>query len=219
MTPRTFPPWIALLGIALLAPASTALAQAGDSTAPEGFDRRYIDASSRRSNPVLLHDWEGLTRLLAWTRRLESAVAEEDETVSAELIEEFRARVDTLAAGPVPDFLTARRDSVAARIAAIGERIDAAEAALAALPPEVRPTGEAGENAPDRQRTLVTGHTAVTVPAGVAVGDRDTLPKAAIEGGEPANFLDHLALALSELDGLVHLVRAASPGVSGSRAP
>lgn len=218
MTPETFHRPILFLALLLALAAPEARGQA-DSTAAEGFTPRYIDAAARRSNPVMIRDWPGLTRLLTWTRTIEAAVAEQDSTVSTDLVEAFRARVDSLAAEPVPEFLAGRRDTLAATFEAIGARIDAAEAALAATAPEVRATGEAGENVPERQRTLVTGRTAVTVPAGVAVGDRDTLPKAAIEGGEPANYFDHLSLALAGLDGLVHLVRAADPAVSGSRSP
>lgn len=218
MTRQTFRRLLLPLAILLAVPVGQARAQAGDEAGSEGFTPRYIDASARRTNPVMLRDWPGLTRLLAWTRTVETAVAEQDSTVSTDLVEAFRARVDSLDAAPLPEFLAARSDSVDARIDAIVARIEAAEAAIEAAPPEVRATGGAGENAPERQRTLVTGRTAVTVPAGVAVGDRDTLPRAAIEG-EPVNWLDHLSLALAELDGLVHLVRSAARDVSGSRTP
>ncbi|MBW3661101.1 MAG: hypothetical protein KY397_05655 [Gemmatimonadetes bacterium] len=197
-----------------IAPAA---AQTSDSVATEGFTRRYIDAGSRRSNPVLLRDWPELTRLLNWTRRLETAVAGADETLSAELLEGFRARVDSLAEQPVPGFLTSRRDSVNAAIASVRSRLEEADQALSADPPEVRRADGEAANAPDRERTLVTGRTAVTVPAGVAVGDRDTLPKAAIEGQAPTNFVDYLALALSDLDRLVHLVRTVE--INGPPAP
>lgn len=225
MSRRTFHLVLTVTALSMAIPAAPALAQTPDTTAAEGFTRRYIDAQARRSSRVLLRDWPELSGLLAWTRRLETAVVDDDETLSAELIGEFRARVDTLASRPLPEFLSARRDSVAATFASIGDRLDRAEMALEAAPRTVRPEEGAASNAPDRKRTLVTGNTSVTVPAGVAVGDADTLPRAAIEGDEPTNYLDLVALALADLDRLVHLVRKArdepvneSPATTG-RSP
>lgn len=215
MSLRTFH-LVAIAGtLSLAIPAAPALAQSAD----DGFTRRHIDAEARRSNRVLLRDWPELSGLLAWTRRLEAAVVDDDETLSAELIGEFRARVDSLASRPVPEFMTSRRDSVNGMFGSIRGRLDRAEAALEAAPPTVRAEEGAAPNAPDRKRTLVTGRTAVTVPAGVAVGDADTLPRAAIEGEEPQNYVDLVALALADLDRLVHLVRkAGSEPVNGSPA-
>src|SRR5688500_4458406 len=139
----------------------------------EPFERRYIDAESRRSDAPLLLDWPELNRLVRWSRAVESAVAAPDSGLPGELLAAFRTRVDSLAAAPLPGFLAARRDSVRATIDALRADLDAAEAALKAPPAEVRPTGGEADNAPSRQRTLVTGGTAVTVPAGVAVGGRD----------------------------------------------
>ncbi len=107
-------------------------ADSADTTDSEPFTRRYIDAQARRSHRVLLRDWPELTRLLTWSRRLETAVTVEDETLSADLVEEFRARVDTLASQPVPEFLAARSDSVKATFASIRSRLDRAGEALEA---------------------------------------------------------------------------------------
>ena len=200
--------WIAAAVACLTGPAP-AFAQASDTTSSEEsetFKRRYIDAQARRASRVMLLDWPELTRLLAWTRGLEAAVAVEDSTLSAERVDEFRARIDTLAAGPVPEFLTSRRDSVKATLALIQARLEGAQEALEAAPPAVRAEEGAAANAAEKKRTLVTGETAVTVPAGVAVGDRDTLPRATIDG-EAVNYLDYVALALADLDRLVHVVR------------
>lgn len=217
MTPPRFPPILATaLAISAVAVAP-AVAQTGDEPAerPErrGFERRYIDADAYRSDRVLLRDWPALERLLAGSRALEAAVAGDDQTLSAELLAEFRARVDSLSESPLPDFLAARADTVRAAIEAIGASIDRAEASLDTIPPRARPTGGEGVNAPERQRTLVTGNTAVTVPAGVEVGGRDTLPTAEV-GGEPRTFVDLVALALADLDRLVHLVRTAGEPLS-----
>lgn len=200
---------IVLIAAALTvaAPPDRSVAQTSDSTASETFSRRYIDAQARRSSRVLLRDWPELTRLLTWTRQIETVVTAEDETLSAELVDEFRARIDTLASMPVPGFLASRSDSVKATFDSIRSRLDRAGEALEAAPPTVRPEEGAASNTPDRERTLVTGKTAVTVPSGVAVGDRDTLPRAAIEGEEASNYVDLVALALADLDRLVHLVR------------
>ncbi|MDX1624236.1 MAG: hypothetical protein R3199_09670 [Gemmatimonadota bacterium] len=218
MSTRKFPPLLAVLAlIALAAPASAQEPASEEREAP-GFERKYIDASAYRGDPVLLRDWPALSRTLQWTRRLEAAVAQDDRTLSADLIEGFRARIDSLERSPRPAFLETRADSVDTALGSIRARLDSAEASLAALPPEAKPTGEEADNAPDRQRTLVTGNTAVTVPAGVRVGEADTLPAAELEG-EPENFVDHLALALAGLDRLVHLVRTAGPDEGSAREP
>lgn len=219
MRHRTFHVALIVAAVTVVAPGQSA-AQATDSTGStdsETFTRRHIDAQARRSHRVLLRDWPELTRLLAWSRRLETAVTAEDQTLSAELVEEFRARVDTLASRPVPEFLAARSDSVEATFASIRSRLDRAGEALEARPASVRPEEGTAPNASDRKRTLVTGETSVTVPSGVAVGDRDTLPRARIEGGETGNYVDLVALALADLDRLVHLVRKTrQTDVSGS---
>lgn len=221
MRHRTFHIALIVAAVTVVAPGQ-GTAQTTDSTGSidatdsETFTRRYIDAQARRSHRVLLRDWPELTSLLTWSRRLETAVTVEDQTLSADLVEEFRARVDTLASRPVPEFLAARSDSVEATFASIRSRLDRAGEALEAEGPSVRPEEGQAPNASDRKRTLVTGETSVTVPSGVAVGDRDTLPRARIEGGETGNYVDLVALALADLDRLVHLVRKTHQDVSGS---
>lgn len=184
--------------------------------APEGFERQYLRPEGYRSGEVILYDWPGLTRLVRWSSRLEASLSEADATLSAELLSEFRARVDSLAAVQIPAFLAAKADSARAAMVAIDSILDRAEASLGALPPAPTPTGGEALNTPGRQRTLVTGNTAVTVPAGVHVGDADSLPTAEVaEGGE--NFLDLVALALTELDRLVHMTRTVSEGGAKER--
>lgn len=210
MTSTRFPLRFAipLVGFLALAHAAPAAAQEpGPEDEPRTFERKYIDATDYRSDPVLLQDWAELTRLLRWTRRLEFAVAEEDATFPADLIVGFRARIDTLSGEPLPEFLASRTDTIRATFESIRGKLARAEAALDELaPPPTKPTGERAANTPDRERTLVTGRTAVTVPAGVVVGRNDTLPAAEV-GGEPVSFVDLVALALADLDRLVHLVR------------
>lgn len=212
MTSARFPLRFAipLVGFLVLAhPAPAAAQEPAPEDEPRSFERKYIDATEYRSDPVLLQDWAELTRLLRWTRQLETAVAEEDATFPAELIIGFRARIDTLSGEPLPEFLASRADTIGATFESIRGKLARAEEALDDLaPPSTRPTGERAANTPDRERTLVTGRTAVTVPAGVVVGRNDTLPAAEV-GGEPVSFVDLVALALADLDRLVHLVRTA----------
>ncbi|CAN5342951.1 hypothetical protein BH18GEM1_BH18GEM1_20010 [soil metagenome] len=184
---------------------------------PGGFDREYLDPDAYRSGRVILHDWPALTRLVRWSSRLESALSEEDATLSAELLVQFRARVDSLAGEPVPGFLRQRADSVRSTLAMVDSFLTRAEASLAALPPAPTPTGGEALNEPERQRTLVTGRTAVTVPAGVLVGEADSLPTAELPAaGE--NFTDLVVLALTEIDRLVHMTRSTGQGATERRA-
>lgn len=228
-----------LLALAL-AGLAAAPARAQDAPAPErpdGFPRRYLDAAAYRTGGTLLHDWPALTRLVRWSATIEAAQVDPEATLSTELVAELRSRVDSLGAEPVPAFLEPVADSVATTIAEILDHLDAAEASLDSLPdldpaaagepaaappagapPEREPPPVAEEerrqeNRSDRQRTLVTGNTAVTVPAGLAVGAAaDSLPTAALEATD--NFFDRLALALTALDRLVHLTRTAGRPVS-----
>lgn len=195
-----------IFGLGLIAPPASGLGQTA--AGQPGFEREYLDPGAYRSGGVILHDWPGLTRLVRWSARIESAVTSEDATLSAELLGEFRMRVDSLAGEPLPGFLEGRADSARSALTAIDSILTRAEASLAALPPEAVPTGGEGVNAPERQRTLVTGRTAVTVPAGIPVGQADSLPTAELAPrGE--NFMDMVVLALTELDRLVHLTRTA----------
>lgn len=212
MSARWFRPLL-LLTAMLVAGSPVAAQEAPADTAPEGFERLYIRAADRRSDPVLLRDWPELTRLVRWAKGLEAAVASEDDSLSGALVGEFRARLDSLAEAPLPKVLEASRDSVQAVIAAIRSDLDRAEESLTTAPRGVSFAGGVAANAPERQRTLVTGNTAVTVPAGVAVGAPDTLPTAEV-GAEPvAPFVEMIDQALSDLDRLVHLTRIAGrPG-------
>jgi hypothetical protein len=92
----------------------------------------------------------------------------------------------------------------------IEARLDGADSLLASSLPAavVDPTGEERPNVSDRERTYATGPTAVRVPAGVDVGDADSLPGARIDrfAGDPT-YIDLVAESLTELDALVHLVR------------
>jgi hypothetical protein len=182
-----------------------------------GFEPRFIEADSYRDSKVLLHDWPALTDLVRWSAPLAEAISLDDATLPAELLEELRARVEGLAGTGPPAFLAARRDSVAAILDAVQARLDEADAMLAeSLPSEVAdPTGEERPNVADRDRTYATGPTAVRVPAGIDVGEADSLPGAEIAGGATVTYVDLVADALEQLDGLVHLVRksgAPSPG-------
>lgn len=208
MTRRWFPPLTTFL-VAGLLPAVVAAQE--DTPAPERapFERRYIDASERRSNPVLLRDWPELERLVRWSHALQTAVAADDDSVPGRQIEDFRARLDSLEAAPRPAFLAGAEDSLRATLASIRADLDGAEAVLARPTLTVSPAFGAGANAPERQRTLVTGGTAVTVPAGVAVGQRDSLPAADLTAAADGSYLDRMADALSGLDRLVHHVRGA----------
>lgn len=211
---------LALL-LLLAVPLAAAPAAAQEDPDPRRtFERVYIDAAEYRGRAVLVQDWPALARLVRWSRALEVAVAEEEATIPAELLVEFRARVDSLEESVPPVFLTARGDSIRATIEAIRADLDRAETAVAARPPEAVPTGEEGANVPERRRTLVTGRTAVTVPAGVAVGEADSLPEAEVVEGEET-FVDILTSALSGVDRIVHLVRAsgqATPDASPARS-
>lgn len=195
--------------------ASPMRAQEPDSTpasdpSVRGFEPQFIDAESYRNEEVLLYDWPALTMLVRWSAPVAEAIAREDGTLSAELLQEFRDRVRVLSEAEAPPFLSARSDSVRAILERVEARLDNAEAMLAeSLPAAVAdPTGEELPNVSDRERTYATGPTAVTVPAGVDVGAADSLPGARIDGyaGSPT-YVDLVAESLAELDGLVHMVR------------
>ncbi|MGH7549272.1 MAG: hypothetical protein ACREMD_15400 [Gemmatimonadota bacterium] len=207
MADTPIPPWKLLAAAMLvLAPsAGPALAQS-DAAQPEGFRRQYLDADAYRTGGATLREWPSLGALVRWSRELERAVAEDDETLSGALLAEFRTRVDSFATESLPAFMAPSADSVDAAIDSLGAHLDRAEAWLEALPPAPTPTGDEAVNEAARKRTLVTGRTAVTVPAGVKVGAEDSLPTAALPG-EEENFLDLVNLALADLDRLVHLVR------------
>lgn len=198
-------------GLAIVCLARTASGQeAAEPADPApGFEPRFIDADSYRDSQVLLHDWPALTDLVRWSAPLAEAISLDDATLPAELVEELRARVGALAEAGPPTFLAARRDSVASILEAVEARLDEADAMLAeSLPSDVAdPTGEERPNVADRNRTYATGPTAVTVPAGIDVGEADSLPGAEIAAGASLTYVDLVAEALEELDGLVHLVR------------
>ncbi len=215
------PPW-KLLAAALLLIASGAgpvLAQS-DADEPEGFRRQYLDADAYRTRGATLREWPSLSALVRWSRELERAVGEDDQTLSGGLLAEFRTRVESFATEPLPAFMEPSADSVGAAVDSLEAHLDRAEAWLEALPPAPTPTGGEKANEAARQRTLVTGQTAVTVPAGVSVGASDSLPTAELPG-EEENFLDLVNLALADLDRLVHLVRTSGrpEGASGSPSP
>jgi hypothetical protein len=199
----------AVLALPLAAPAEARAQEAAEP--PKSFERTYIDASAYRGVQSQLHDWPGLTRLVVWARRLEAAVSESDQTLSAELLAGFRARVDSLREEDPPAFLEARADSVATALDRLAQALDEADASLGAMPEaQITPRDSAASADAARQRTLVTGSTAVTVPAGVAVGAaRDSLPSVTFQQGETLTFVDRVALALLELDRVVHLTRTA----------
>lgn len=205
MTDERFLRTIAIAALLATAPASAA-AQTADEE-PPGFQRRHIDASARRGEAPLLYDWPALTRLVRWSRDLESEIAEADRTISEELLEGFEARVDSLRTSGPPASLGLPPDTVDAVLDSLDTRLGSARAALDSIPIEVRDTGREESAGPERERTLVTGETAVRVPAGIAVGERDTLPAAEITGEDEPNFVDWMTAALVELDRLVHLVR------------
>jgi hypothetical protein len=186
---------------------SQALGQ--ESEDPPGFRRQYLEVEIYRNQKVLLRDWPALSRLVAWSAALEEAVAEEADTLSTEMFEEFRARADSLAGQPLPLFFTDEAaDSVRATLEELVAILGAADSALGVAPEA--PERKSGEqlNTPIEERTLVTGNTAVTVPAGVAVGEVDSLPSAELRP-EELNFVDRLTLALTVVDRLVHQTRAA----------
>jgi len=193
---------------------SQALGQ--ESEDPPGFRRQYLEVETYRNQKVLLRDWPALSRLVAWSAVLEEAVAEEADTLSTEMFEEFRARADSLAGQPLPLFFTDEAaDSVRATLEELVAILGAADSALGMAPeaPERKPGEQL--NAPTEERTLVTGNTAVTVPAGVAVGEVDSLPSAELRP-EELNFVDRLTLALTVVDRLVHQTRAAGGGQAGA---
>lgn len=207
--------------LALLAlTAGTAAGQKTEGGEPEpGFEPRFIDAGAYRHEGVLLYDWPALTDLVRWSGPVAEAVARDDGTLTAELLKEFRDRVGALSETEAPAFLGARSDSVRAVLDRVEDRLDGADSLLAsALPAAVADrTGDDRPNVSDRERTYATGPTAVRVPAGVDVGDADSLPGARIDAsaGEPT-YIDLVAESLTELDALVHLVRRigapATPG-------
>ena len=187
---------------------------------PAGFEPRFIDADTYRDDQVLLYAWPALTRLVRWSAPVAQAVAEPDSTLSPELIQDFRQRVIALAEEEPPTFLAAQRDSVRTVLRAVEARLDQAEAMLTeSLPARIaQPTGQDRPNVPDRDRTYATGPTAVRVPAGVGVGEADSLPGAELEGSNGGeNYVDMVAAALDEMDTLVHLVRKV--GATTSEAP
>jgi hypothetical protein len=196
--------------MAALTPAVVTGQEAGETPPERGFEPQFIDAGSYRHEEVLLYDWPALTDLVRWSAPVAEAVARDDGTLSVELLQEFRDRVGELSEAPGPAFLTARSDSVRAVLDRIEARLDSADSMLASALPAVvaNPTGEERPNVSDRERTYATGPTAVRVPAGVGVGDSDSLPGARIDGfaGGPT-YIDLVAESLSELDALVHLVR------------
>lgn len=217
-TPK--PPWKLLVTVAMVAslPASPALAQEEDPR-PGGFQRQYLEVESYRSDVSTLRGWPSLGGLVRWSRELERAVAEDDQTLSGELLQVFRSKADSLADEPLPAFLKPSADSVAAALDSLKAHLDRADAWLEALPPAPEVTEGEAANEAGRQRTLVTGNTAVTVPAGVQVGTLDSLPTAELPG-EEENFVDLVNLALADLDRLVHLVRTTGspPGAEPSEA-
>lgn len=217
-TPKA--PWKLLVTVAMVAslPAGPALAQ-GEDPRPGGFQRQYLEVETYRSGVSTLRGWPSLGGLVRWSRELERAVAEDDQTLSGELLQVFRSKADSLADEPLPAFLEPSADSVAAAFDSLKAHLDRADAWLEALPPAPEVTEGEAANEAGRQRTLVTGNTAVTVPAGVQVGTLDSLPTAELPG-EEENFVDLVNLALADLDRLVHLVRTTGspPGAEPSEA-
>jgi hypothetical protein len=217
---------VRVAALALLAWGAPALAQepTGAATpAPEvGFEPEFIDPAEYRSDKVLLYDWPALTAIMRWSAPLAEAIAREEGTLEAELLDELRARVETLAGSEPPEFLKARRDSVDAILERVRSRLDAADSMLAeSLPADVAdPTGEERPNVSDRDRTYATGPTAVRVPAGIDVGEADSLPGASIDGAGTVTYVDLVTEALVELDGLVHIVRrVGKPATEGRGDP
>lgn len=194
----------------LLGGAAQAQESGAPDSSPTGFEPQFIETEALRGEDFLLYDWPALTTLVRWSGPVAEAVARDDGTLSAELVEEFRNRVDELSAAETPPFLAARSDSVRAILGRVVARLESADLMLAdSLPLTVaNPTGEERPNVSDRERTYATGPTAVTVPAGVDVGEADSLPGASIDGsGGTPTYVDLVAESLVELDGLVHLVR------------
>ena len=218
---------IAVAAIALWAAPGRAQGGAGGEAAPaeRGFEPQFIDTASYRDGQVLLYDWPALTALVRWSAPVAEAVGRDDGSLSAELIQEFRDRVGELAAADSPEFLAAESDSIAATLSRIGTWLDSADSmAAASLPASIaEPTGEERPNVTDRERTYATGPTAVRVPAGIGVGEADSLPGASIGGaGGQLTYVDLVAESLGELDALVHMVRKIGRAPSeapGSREP
>lgn len=197
------------LGGILLVLAGGAPAQAQEPAPREGFRRQYLETEAYRAGATsTLAEWPALGRLVRGSRELETAVARDDQTLSGELLLAFRAGVDSLAAQPLPAFMEPQADTVRATLDSLAVHLARAEAWLGALPPAPSATEGEAANEVQSERTLVTGRTAVTVPAGVRVGSEDSLPTAELPG-EQENFLDLLNRALSDLDLLVHLTRTA----------
>lgn len=218
---------IAVAVTASWAAPARAQGEAGGEPPPadRDFEPQFIDTASYRDGQILLYDWPALTALVRWSAPVAEAVGRDDGTLSAELIQEFRARVGQLAAADRPEFLAAEADSVAATLSRIGTWLDSADSmAAASLPASIaEPTGEERPNVTDRERTYATGPTAVRVPAGIGVGETDSLPAASIGGaaGQPT-YVDLVAESLAELDALVHMVRKTGKPASpapGSREP
>lgn len=196
------------LGAVLLALAGGPQAVAQEAASPESFEREYLRSDAYRTGTTTLAEWPALGGLVRGSRQLEAAVAGDDQTLSGELLVAFREDVDSLAAAPLPAFMEPRADSVRATLDSLAAHLARAEAWLGALPPAPTTTDGEALNEAERRRTLVTGRTAVTVPAGVRVGSEDSLPTAEL-AGEEENFIDLLNLALADLDLLVHLARTA----------
>lgn len=186
-----------------------------------GFRRQYLEVETYRDGKILLRDWPALSRLVAWSATVEESVAQEADTLSTEMFEQFRVRADSLAAQPLPSFFTGEvADSVRATLEELVAILGAADSLLGEAPETPARVAGAQLNTPSEERTLVTGNTAVTVPAGVTVGKADSLPRAEL-GPEDLNFVDRLTLALTAVDRLVHLTRAAGDDQTGeaSREP
>lgn len=203
--PRMLP----LLGGFLLVLLGGTPARGQEPAAGEGFQRQYLQADAYRTGTgFTLAEWPALGELVRGSRELETAVAGDDQTLSGELLTAFRVGVDSLSAAPLPTFMEPQADGVHATLDSLAVHLARAEAWLGALPPAPVTTDGETSNEAERRRTLVTGRTAVTVPAGVRVGSQDSLPTAEL-AGEEENFLDLLNLALADLDQLVHLTRTA----------
>ena len=202
-----------IVGLAILAcwtPLRGQEAAPAEPSPAGGFEPEFIDTTEYRGEQILLYDWPDLTRLMRWSAPVAEAIAREDGTLSSDMLEQFRERVESLAVSDPPPFLAARRDSVRSILNGVQARLDAADSMLAeSLPADVAdPTGEERPNVSDRERTYATGPTAVRVPAGVDVGEADSLPGASIDDSAGAlTYVDLVSEALAELDGLVHLVR------------
>lgn len=180
-----------------------------------GFRRQYLEVEAYRNQKILLRDWPALSRLVAWSATVEESVAQQADTLSTAMFEEFRVRADSLATQPLPPFFNPdAADSVRATLEQLVSTLGEADSLMGEAPET--PARVAGEqlNAPAEERTLVTGNTAVRVPAGVAVGEADSLPRVEL-GPEELNFVDRLTLALTALDRLVHLTRAAGGDQTG----